>query len=77
MAKKSTTRASQSAANTRKGTSSVLTKAASGKTAGIGVVSMDEMLIQKFNSMSRTEAGKAVRRAGIITPTGRLASVFK
>jgi hypothetical protein len=77
MAKKSTTRVSQPAVNTRKGAGSVRTKAASGKTAGIRVVSMDEMLIQKFNSMSRAEAGKAVRRAGIVTPAGRLSSVFK
>jgi len=77
MAKKSTTRASQPAANTRKGAGSVRTKAVSGKTAGVRVVSMDEILIQKFNAMSRTEAGKAVRRAGIVTPAGRLASVFK
>jgi hypothetical protein len=77
MVKKSTTLVSKPTATSRTGSGSVRTKTGAKKTASSRVLSMDEMLIQQFKSMSRTEAGKAVRRAGIVTPAGRLASVFK
>ena len=46
---------------------------------GAGVLILDdvESQIQKFYSMSKKHAVEAAKKAGILTPTGRLSSAYR